>query len=132
MVDTNLIFSDDFQKKEFYEKRRIIKDFLLDSKPIEIGDEALCFHDLKLDDEGRGSKWFLSGNDTHEKLKSVTFKKFYKILDTKDDNEVLIKIEGDTGRKTWIQANRFLSTNSVLTYLRKEKLEKLKKLYKKN
>lgn len=130
-ADYKTIFSEDFLKKKFLEKRILLNDFTLDNHEIKIGTEALCFEDKKANDEGRGSKWFLSDIDTTQKLKSITSNKFYKILDVKNDRDLLIKIEGDSGRKTWVQANRFLIAESVLRRLRKEKLKRLEETFKK-
>lgn len=93
-----------------------------------IGQNALCFHDKQQDDEGSGHRWFLHGKDTDEKLKSITANKFYKILDVKENDltgDILIKIDSDSGRKSWVMANRFLYGDVVLRKLRAEKLKQL-------
>jgi len=102
-----------------------LKDFLL-VNDYKINDIVLCFEDRQIDSGGTGSKWFMNGNDTNQKLKSVTANTFYSILNIKEtDLNLLIKIQGDIGRKIWITAIRFLMADSVKQKLRFEKLKRL-------
>lgn len=142
-LDLNRIFSDEFLKKSFPEKRGLLSDYLLKSgvhyndttdtmdeyQNFKVGDWVLCYEDRVQDSEGSGHRWYMSGNDTKQKLKSITGNKFYEILDFDYKNgDLLIKIKGDTGRKSWVQANRFLVAEAVKKRLRKEKLKKLEDL----
>jgi len=143
-LNLNEIFSLEFLKKSFPEKRNLLKEFHLKGKMeydatkqgmeydynFKVGDSVLCFEDKNADDEGSGHRWFMSGNDTSQKLKSITANKFYEVIDMKDDDDLLIKIMGDTGRRTWVQASRFLIGSAVTKRLRKEKLEKIEQLLK--
>lgn len=143
-LNLNEIFSPEFLKKSFPEKRNLLNEFHLkgnvqfDDKTqdmgykynFKIGDSVLCFEDKNANDEGSGHKWYMSGNDTSQKLKSITSNKFYEVLDMKDDGDLLIKIMGDTGRRSWVQANRFLIGSAVTKRLRKEKLDKIEALFK--
>jgi hypothetical protein len=141
-LDLNMVFSEEFLKTDFPRKRVILKDYLLEEnilvemtqrkinleqvKEIFIGQDALCFEDHQQDSEGSGYRWYLSSNDTSEKLKSITANKFYKILDIRDnDEDIVIKINSDSGRKSWVMASRFLYGEVVLRKLRAEKLKQL-------
>lgn len=143
-LNLNEIFSEEWSKKPFWEKRDILNEFHLKGEMqfnqttqnmeydynFEVGESVLCFEDKNIDDEGSGHKWFMSGNDTTKKLKSITINKFYNVLEIKNDNDLLIKIMGDTGRRTWVQANRFLIGLSVTKRLRQAKLDKIEELFK--
>ena len=143
-LDLNEIFSEKWSKKPFIEKRNLLNEFHLKGKMLfnvntkkfeynynfKVGDSVLCFEDKNLDDEGSGHRWFMSGNDTTIKLKSITINKFYKVLEIKQDTDLLIKIMGDTGRQTWVQANRFLIGLSVTKRLRRANLDKIEELLK--
>lgn len=157
-LDINEVFSEDFLKKSFPEKRHILKEFLLEeivekhiqekinkmkisssySEQVDtlrqntlreyVDKMALCYEDRQQDSEGSGYRWFLSGNDTSQKLKSITSNRFYKILDinyNSQTDDMVIKISSDTGRKSWVMANRFLFGDAVLRRLRAEKLKNL-------
>ena len=142
-LNLNEIFSPDFLKKSFPEKRSLLSEFHLKGKMqhnpatqsmeydynFKVGDSVLCFEDKNADDEGSGHKWFMSGNDTSQKLKSITANNFYEVLEIKNINDLLIKIMGDTGRCSWVQANRFLIGSAVTKRLRQAKLDKIEALF---
>ncbi len=118
-LNLNEIFSIEFLKKPFPEKRNLLNEFHLKSKiqyvessdnieyeyNFKVGDSVLCFEDKNADNEGSGYRWYMSG---------ITVNHFYEVLEIKDGKDLLIKIMGDTGRRSWVQANRFLIGSIVM------------------
>ena len=112
----NLVTSKPFQDKDQFERRKIVKDFILTEKDCKIGINILCFEKETMFDEK--SRFFYK---KYRKPKcSVTVGKQYKILQYKDNK---IKIENDKGKKLWFSMERFLYS---IKLERKDKLLKLK------
>jgi len=103
-----------FYLKNFSEKRRILKRYLLEN--YEVGDIILCFEDREIVDPG----FLHKKTEPLKKIKSITVEKIYKILGKKKDK---ILIYGDNDRKIWTTPTRFLGSRM----LRKMKLEQLNK-----
>lgn len=111
----NLLKNENFLKKDQFEKRKILSKYILTDKDCHIGRKVLCFEyetvvkqKFKYEDYVKGRK----GCD-------VTIGKEYNILEHKEGK---IKIESDSGKKSWFTLNRFLYP---LNIERREKLEKL-------
>jgi len=114
----NLLNTENYLKKDQFEKRKIFKKYILSDKKCKIGSSVICFeietvvkNNFKYNDYVKGKK----GCD-------LTIGKQYNILDHKEGK---IKIEGDNGKKSWFTIVRFLYSLSIE---RKEKLDKLKKI----
>ena len=109
-----LLTDEDFLKKDQFERRRILENFILSNKDCKIGIEVTCFEKEIVS----ANKYFYHKSTNH-KLINLTVGNNYKILDHKKDK---IKIENDDGQKVWYTTNRFIFS------LKMERLEKLKKI----
>lgn len=103
-----------FLKKDQFERRRILENYILSDRDCKIGTHVLCFEKEIICDK----RFFYNKSNNH-KLVELTVGKKYLILDHKPGK---IKIVNDGGSKVWCTINRFLYS------LQKERLEKLKKL----
>jgi hypothetical protein len=102
-------------KKDQFEKRKILKSYILTDKKCKIGRKVICFETETVVKQKFKYDEYVKGRKSCD----VTIGKEYSILDYKDGK---IKIESDSGKKNWFTINRFLFT------LNMERLEKLKKL----
>jgi hypothetical protein len=114
-----LLTSKKFEKLDQFQRRKLLKNYILQDKDCRKGVRVLCFEKETVIDEKY--KFFIR---KYGKIKQITLTigKEYEILDHK---EGLIKIENDEGKKLWFTLNRFLHS---LKLVRKEKLKKLNNL----
>ncbi len=116
----NILKNKKFLKKDQFEKREILKDYILTDNRCIIGSTVLCFeNEVVVSDK---SKSFYKYYGCPKHTNSITIGNQYKILDHKKGK---IKVESDNGKKFWFTINRFLYS---LNMERKEKLKKLKNI----
>lgn len=116
---TNLLKNEIFLKKDQFEKRKILKKYILKDKDCIIGNELICFENEIVVKNKFNYEQYVKGH----KISTVTIGKSYRILDYKNGK---VKLQGDNGKKSYYTINRFIY---CLALERKEKLEKLKKIY---
>lgn len=115
----NLLNNENFLKIDQFERRKILKNYILTDKNCRIGVKVICFEKEIISN----NKFFYNKSKNHKQVSTTTIGKIYEILAYK--KEGLIKIENDGGIKRWYSIGRFLY---LLQLERKEKLEKLQKL----
>lgn len=114
----NLLKNNIFLKKDQFEKRKILKKYILTDKNCKIGRKVICFETETVVKRKFKYDEYVKGRKSCD----VTIGKEYSILDHKEGK---IKIESDNGKKNWFTLDRFLYP---LNIERREKLEKLKNL----
>lgn len=107
-----------FEEKDQFQKRKLLKKYILKEKDCKVGIRVICFEKETIIDEKH--KYFYRRYGKSNTINSLTIGKTYTIIDFRNDK---IKIENDLGKKLWYTTNRFLYS---LKILRKEKLEKIK------
>jgi len=110
-----LLKDEDFLRKDQFERREILKNYILTDKNCRIGIKVVCFEKEVISN----SRYFYNKSKNHKQVNTTTLGETYEILDHKRGQ---IKIENDGGIIRWYAIARFLF---LLQY---ERLEKLKKL----
>jgi len=113
-----LLTDEDFLKKDQFEKREILKIYILTDENCRIGSKVVCFEKEVISN----NKHFYNKSNNHKKVNTTTVGKSYEILEYKKGQ---IKIENDGGTKRWYAIARFLY---LLQLERKEKLQKLESI----
>ena len=112
-----LLNSKKFKKLDQFERRDLLKKYILQDKECKIGLKVLCFQEEFL--IGEKNKWMYKKYTKQKTVKNVSVGSQYEIIDYKDGK---IKIENDESKKLWYTIDRFLYS---LKIERKEKLKKL-------
>jgi hypothetical protein len=115
-----LLNNKNFLKNDQFDKREILKKYILTDDRCIIGSEVICFENETIISDKNKSFYKHYGNA--RRAHNITIGKLYKILEHKDGK---IKIESDNGKKFWFTVNRFLYS---LNMMRKDKLKKLKNI----
>jgi len=114
------INSQEVRSKTQIERRRMLKDKILQRSQSRIGLSVICFENegIESDQTFMYKRAFIPYKTIPKKV-PLTIGKFYTILEIKKDE---IKVKNDLGKKVWYTIKRFLYT------IKYERCEKLKNI----
>lgn len=113
-----LVKSKSFKEKDQFQKRDLVKNYMLQEESCHIGSRVMCF---EIEPIVKDRDRFFYSRYGIKKVKNMTIGKFYTILEYKNKK---IKLLNDIDKPHWFTINRFLYT---LKLERKDKLKIINK-----